>query len=135
MQFIYFQSKNKVFTPHLVDLVVSNFNFDLVSPIYFLKWNSYFAAFENLPNSSCRFWKHKSVFLQILHQSSMPSNETSLHFFSSNIIYFGKSSLLNCQLFRFSSAQVKIRQNPHVIFELTIQFLFKYCIILHCYDT
>ena len=29
---------------------------------------------ENLPNSSCHFWRHKSVFLQILYQSELPSN-------------------------------------------------------------
>ena len=44
--------------------------FALVPPSYFMKWNHYFSACENLPNSSCHFWKHKSVFLQILHQSS-----------------------------------------------------------------
>ena len=36
---------------------------------------------------------------------------------------------------RFSSARVKICQIPHVNFELTSQFLLKFCIILHCHDT
>ena len=56
-------------------------------------------------------------------------------FFCSNIIYFGERSQLNSKCFRFSSARVKIRQIPHVNFEMTSQFLFKFCIILHCYDT
>ena len=36
---------------------------------------------------------------------------------------------------RFLSAQVKIRQIPHVNFEMTSQFFFTFCIILHCHDT
>ena len=34
-----------------------------------------------MPNFSCHFRKHKSVFLQILHQSSALSNITPLYFF------------------------------------------------------
>ena len=33
-------------------------------------------------------YKYKSVFLQILHQSSEPSKIAPLYFFSSNILYF-----------------------------------------------
>ena len=72
----------------------------------------FISAYANLPNSSCHFWKHKSVFLQILHQSSMPSNITPLYFFSSKIIYFGQRSKLRSKFFRLSSAQVKICQIP-----------------------
>ena len=43
-----------------------------------------------------------------------------------------KRSPLKCKILRFSSARVK---TPHVNFELTSQFLFKFCIILHCHDT
>ena len=39
--FIYFQGK---ITSILVDLVVLNFDFDLVTPFYILKWNRYFSA-------------------------------------------------------------------------------------------
>ena len=52
-----------------------------------------------MPNSSCHFWKHKSVFLQILHQSSVQSNITPLYFFSSNILYFGQKQLIKVQIF------------------------------------
>ena len=41
-----------------------------------------------MPNSSCRFWKHKSVFFWFLQQSSVPSNITPLCFLSSNFLYF-----------------------------------------------
>ena len=36
---------------------------------------------QNSSNSSCHFWKHKSVFLQMLHQYSVPSSKTPLYFF------------------------------------------------------
>ena len=42
--FIYLR-QNKVFTQNLVSLVILNFYFDLVPPLYFLKLNRYFAAF------------------------------------------------------------------------------------------
>ena len=54
---------------------------------------------ENLPKSSCHFWKQKSVFLQILYQSSVPSNITTLYFFSSNIIYFDQKQPIKVQSF------------------------------------
>ena len=89
---------------------------------------------ENLTNSLCHFRKHKSVFLQILHQSSVPSNITSLYFFSWNIIYFDQKELIKLQIFEifeFSDSrclsswvlEFKICQIPHVSFEMTSQFL------------
>ena len=36
---------------------------------------------KNSLNSSCHFWKHESVFLQMLHQYSVPSNKTPLYLF------------------------------------------------------
>ena len=82
---------------HLVDLVVPDFYFDLVPPFYFIKWNRHFSASKNLPSSSCHFEKHKSVLLQILYQSSVPSNITLLYIFSSNIIYFGQKEPIKVQ--------------------------------------
>ena len=69
------------------------------------------SADPNLSNSSCHFWKHKSVFLQILWHSSVPSNISFLYLFSSNI-YFGQRNQLKSHSFRFSSAQVKLHQIP-----------------------
>ena len=37
---------------------------------------------------SCHFWNSKSVFLQILHHSSVTWDITPLYFFSWNFIYF-----------------------------------------------
>ena len=43
--------------------------------------------------------KAQVIFLQILHQSSVPSNLTPLYFFSSNIIYFGRKQPIKVQIF------------------------------------
>ena len=46
-----------------------------------------------------------------------------------------KRSPLKSKFLRFSSAQVKTHQVPHVNFELTSQFIFNFCIIMYCHDT
>ena len=42
---------------------------------------------ENLPNSSCHFPNHKSVFLQILHDSSMSWNTLLCIFLGQNTLH------------------------------------------------
>ena len=69
-----------------------------------------------------------SIFIAIKHN-------TSVLFFSSNIIYYGQRSKLKSICLRFSSGKVKIRQIPHANFEMTSQVLFKLCIILHWHET
>ena len=54
---------------------------------------------KNLLNSPCHFQKYKSVFLQTLHQYSVPSNITHLYFLNSNIIYFGQKQPIKVQIF------------------------------------
>ena len=93
-----FLRQNKVLALHLVDPVVLNFDFDLVLPFSFSKWNHYFAACQNLPNSPWHFWKYKLVFLHILHQYSVPSNITAMCFLSSNLIYFGQRQPIKVQI-------------------------------------
>ena len=51
---------------------------------------------ENLLNSSCHFSNHKSVFLKILHHSSVSWKITPLYFFSSN---FGQKEPIKVQIF------------------------------------
>ena len=53
---------------------------------------------ENLPHSSCDFSNYKSVFLQILHHSSMSWDITSLYLFSWNFIYFQKKEPIKVQI-------------------------------------
>ena len=97
--------------------------------IHFLLWtigshqssnsDTFKCSAENLPNSSCHFPSNKSVLLQILHHSSMPSGITPLYFFRSNNIYFVQKESIKVNFLRLSSAQVKICQIPYVSFETT----------------
>ena len=83
----------------------SSGNFNL---IHFLLWikgfyeSPYFETFkcsgENLPYSSCHFLNHKSVFLQILHHSSVSWKITPLYFFRSNVIYFARKGPVKVQI-------------------------------------
>ena len=86
---------------------------------------------ENFLNSSCHFWKYKSVFDQVLHQSSVPSNVTPLYLiYLKHYIYtLVKGSPLKCKFLRFLSARVKIDRSPHLNFETASQFLFQFCIV------
>ena len=77
--------------------------------IHFLLWtkrsyqSSNFDTFkcsgENLQNSSCHFPSNKSVFLQILHHSSVSWKITLLYFFSSNNIYFAQKETIKVKIF------------------------------------
>ena len=48
---------------------------------------------ESFPNFSCQLWKQESIFLQILHQHSLPSSITI------NIIYFGQRQPIMVEIF------------------------------------
>ena len=76
---------------------------------------------ENFSNSSCHFWKQKSVFLQILHHSLVSWKITLLDFFRSNIT---RKDISKCKFLGLLSARIKIHQ-IFVIFETTNQFFFK----------
>ena len=77
--------------------------------IHFLLWtkgsyqSSNFDTFEcsseNLQNSSCHFPRNKSVFLQILHHSSMSWKITPLYFFSSSNTYFAQKEPIKLKIF------------------------------------
>ena len=54
---------------------------------------------EDLPNFSCHFWNHESVFLQILHHSSVSWKISSLYFCSSNNIYLAQKEPINVKIF------------------------------------
>ena len=77
--------------------------------IHFLLWakgshqSSNFDTFkcsgENLPNFSCLFSNHWSVFLQNLHNSSVSWKITPLYFCSSSNTYFGHKEPIKIQMF------------------------------------
>ena len=54
---------------------------------------------ENFLNSSCHFWKYKSVFDQVLHQSSVPSNiyNSSILYLAQTLYTMVKGSPLKCK--------------------------------------
>ena len=84
----------------------SSVNFKLIN---FLLWtkgshqNPNFHFFKcsggNLPNFSCHFSNHKSVFLRILYHYLVSWKMTPLYCFSSNIVYFGPKEPINTQMF------------------------------------
>ena len=122
-----------------------------ITPLYFFGSNKiYFAQKEpfkvtlfgtlkgsgqNLSNALCQFWNDKSIPFQIFYPSSVLWKITLLYFFSSNNIYFAQKEYIKMKiLMRLSSARVKIRQIPHVNFKMTSQFLFRFCVVVHCHD-
>ena len=118
-----------------------------ITPLYFFGSNNiYFAhkepikvkiveTFEssgqNLTNFLCKFLNDKLIPLQSLYPSSVSWKISPLYLFSSNNIYFSQKEHIKMRL---SSARVKVHQIPHVNFKMTSQFLYKFCIILHCHD-
>ena len=89
---------------------------------------------QNLTNFLCQFLNDKSIPLQILHHSSLPQHITSLWILSSHFSYFGLKDPINMPILRLSIALVKICHIPHVIFQITSQFFFKFCITLQCHE-
>ena len=129
-------------TLHCHDTYNSSVNFKLK---HFLLWtkgshqspnfDTFKCSGENLPNSSCHFPSNKSVFLQILHHSSVSWKITPLYFFSSNNIHFAQKKPIEVKIsFRLLSAQVKICQVPCVNFETTTRFLSTFCITLQFHE-
>ena len=90
-------------------IVMTHYSSVSFKVINFLLWakvshqSSNFDTFEcsgeNLSNFSCNFPSNKSVFLQILHRSSMSWKITSLYFFSSNNIYFAQKEPIQVKIF------------------------------------
>ena len=121
-----------------------------ITPLYFFSSNNiYFAqrehikmkifgtfkcSSENSSNSSCQFWNDRSIPLQILHHSSLLWHITSLWILSSHFSYFRLKDRIIIPILRLSIALVKICHIPHVIFQTTSQFFFKFCITLQCHE-
>ena len=111
----------------------STVKFKLIHFLLWIKGSHQSPDFETLPNSSYHFPDHKSVFLQILHHSSVSWKITPLYFFRSNVIYFAQKEPIKVEILRISGAQVKIHQIL-AIFETTNQFFSQFCITLQCHE-
>ena len=130
--FIYFQGKIKF--SHCFWSMWLFWTFILTE---FLKWNCYFSACKRkIANFFMPFLKAHVSFLSIFESIfSAIKHNSSILFLAQTLYTLVKSSPLKCKFSRFLSARVKIRQFFHVNFELTSQFLFNFCIILHCHHT
>ena len=91
--------------------------------------------------SNMLYWKFAKFLKSLLKaQVIFPSNVASIFsttkhnypmlFLAQTLYTLFKRNRLKCKFFRFSNTRVKIRQIPHVKFELTSQFLSKFCIIV-----
>ena len=85
---------------------------------------------ENLPNFSCLFPNHKSVFLQIFHDTEVSWKITALYFLRPNIIYFVRKAPTKVHISRLLSARIKFNQIRD-IYETTNWLFFKFCITLN----
>ena len=119
----------------------SSVNFELILFLLWIKgshqspnFETFKCSGENLPYSSCHFPNHKSVFLQILHHSSVSWKITPPHFFRSNILYFAQNEPIKVKILGILSPQVKIHQIL-ISFETTDHFFLKFCITLQCHET
>ena len=77
-------------------VIVHNSSLNFSARIFYFGSNSQFWHFQvfwwKLSNFSCHFPNHQSVFLQILHNSSMSWKITPLYFFRSIVIYFAQGT-------------------------------------------
>ena len=89
---------------------------------------------QHLSDSLCNF----EMTSRFLSKFSIPiqfhGRQVLCTFLAQTIYTFFKRSILKWKFLRLSSARVKICHIPHVNFEMTSQFLFRFCIILHCHD-
>ena len=67
------------------------------------------------PNYLCHFWNHKSSF----------TTQLFCIFLAQTLHTFHKSSPSKCKFSNYSTAQVKVYQIPHAIFQIKSQFFFK----------
>ena len=112
----------------------NNIHFAQKEPIKVKIFETFECSSQNLPNWLCQFWNDKSIPLQILYPSLVSRKITSMYFLARTIYTLLKRSPLKWKFLILSSAQVKICQILYVNFETTSQFLFKFCVILHCLD-
>ena len=85
---------------------------------------------ENLPRFSCLFPTHKSVFLQIFHDTEVSWKITALYFLRPNIMYFARKAPIKVHISRLLSARIKFNQIRD-IYETTNWLFSKFCITLN----
>ena len=98
--------------------------------------------FSNLPLLALKFTKFLMSFLggRVSFFSKFASllsvmRLTLWYFFIYIFIYFGKIDPIKVEMFRLSTARMKINQTPYIFFQTTGQPTFKFCITIQCRDT
>ena len=113
----------------------SNIYFVQKEPIKVKPFDTFKCSGQNMSNSSFQFRNDKLIPFQILYHSSVSWKITPLYYFSSNSIYFAQKEHIKVKIFETFKCSGQNLSTSHVSFETTSQFLFKFCIILHCHDT
>ena len=91
MSFFIFMIHNSTVNLKLIYFLLTKFQF----------WH-FWVLWWKLQNSSCHFPSNESVFLQILHHSSMSWKITLFYFLSSNNIYFVQKEPIKVKIFETS---------------------------------
>ena len=116
---------------------LNNIYFAQKKPIKVKSLETFEWSGQNLSNSSCQFWNHKSAPLQILHPSWVSWKITPLYFFSPNNTYFAQKEPIkmklcgtfkclgqnlsnsSCQLWNDKSVPLQILHNSSLSWQIT----------------
>ena len=121
-----------------------------ITPLYFFQlkphilWTKIAHRSEIFSDFLVVGWKFTKFLMSFLEpRVSFSSNfallfsvmkHNSAVFFHLNFICFGLKAPMKVQIFRLSTACMKINQILYVIFQATCQFSFKICITFQCHD-
>ena len=95
-------SSSSIFVSFFI-VMTNNFTADFLlwtkGPYQSSNFDTFEYSVKNLQNSSCHFPSNNSLFLQILHYSSMSWKITLLYFFSSKNTYFAQKEPIKVKIF------------------------------------
>ena len=97
-----------------------------ITPVYFCSSNNIYLAQKKPINNL--------IPLRILHHHLLSRYVTPLWILGSYFFYSGLKDPINIPVLRLSNAQLKICHVPHLIFQTTSQFFFKFGTALQCYE-
>ena len=112
-----------------------NIYFAQKEPLKVKVFETFECSGQILSHFFCQFWNGDSIPVQISCPYYISWEITPLHFLAQTIYTLLKRNTLKLNFLSLLSAWIKICQIPHVNFEMTSQFLIKFCIIFHCHDS
>ena len=135
--YVYFETTSQFFFRFFIILrFITHNSSENLQLMHFLLWtkgshesanfDTFKCSDENLPKCSCHFPKRKSVFLQILNDSSVSRNITPLYIFRSNVVHFAQKGPIKVHILQICYCS---DQNSRflVIFETKNWLFFKFC--------